>query len=244
MYKTTTNGEKSEHYFRCEAFQSSLSYYIPCRALLATGASTWEFNTKAWDELMLGKIFRDDEDSTKLFYVAEYKYFTDFRKFCFYCVPFMNAQSLENIAKDVDEYDDDFVHAVDYVHLRVQLYEMETNPLQTSSSNRNAISSMALKATDKAVSGSSKRMISVHKHPTKLQSDLAGRTFTTEGKKGKSYYVVEVKYLKEYKQVCCCCVPYTRGDDVEIAVEEARKANNYSDKSIFDCDYVRTRVDV
>ena len=42
----------------------------------------------------------------------------------------------------------------------------------------------------------------------------------------------------------CCCVPYTSGDNVELAVEEAREANDYSDKCIFDCDHVSTRVDV
>ena len=79
--------------------------------------------------------------------------------------------------------------------------------------------------------------------PSKNELNLVKKVFTDDVDDSLSYYVSEVKYDSEYEEVCCFCVPYDgdSGKAKELS-KSAKKANDYKEECIFDCDYVQSRV--
>ena len=55
----------------------------------------------------------------------------------------------------------------------------------------------------------------------------------------------EVKYSSEYDAVCCFCVPFDDdADKLKALADKAKATNQYGEDCIWDCDYVKGRVEV
>ena len=83
---------KNELHYQCRVGNcvesSSEVCYVSCRELLAKGASVWQFNSRPWNELLLGMTFVDPEDPSQLFYVAKVQRFVGAKNLRCYCVPY------------------------------------------------------------------------------------------------------------------------------------------------------------
>jgi hypothetical protein len=90
---------------------------------------------------LVHKIFTDDEDESKAYYVAEVRYFPDFNQVCCFCVPHTDknlqlAKDLASSAKYLNVYQDDHIFDCDYVSQRVTVYgqSMKSRKTKTKSS--------------------------------------------------------------------------------------------------------------
>ena len=248
-------GKKYEHYFQCVPFYSNDSIYFSCKTLLEKDACIWEFNQKLYDELIRGKVFADDEDSTALYYVADIKFYSDYGKVCCYCFPFdgdfEKARSIAAASVKNGTYEEENIWVREYVHARVDAYDTRFNlPVSSQTSVKDLpVSRGTSTSNPKTDKSTCKRATSgVTKEASKAQLKLLHKLFAVEGRggrSGKSYFVAEVKYMPEYDQVCCCCVHVQDGDlnNAMNLAAVARGRGSYKDNCVFDCDYVRIRVD-
>ena len=108
-----------------------------------------------------------------------------------------------------------------------------------------SVAQMSSNAPSEPISSTSKHVDSnVNKRASDRQLELVGKAFMTDGKSKKLYFVAEVKYLEDYEEVCCCCVPAKPGDvdGMKTLVEKAKKKGVYGSSCALDCEYVQRRV--
>ena len=80
--------------------------------------------------------------------------------------------------------------------------------------------------------------------PSKQQLKLLNKIFTDDEDDTLSFYVSEVKYFSDYGEICCFCVPYHGDvDEAKKLSKSATKKKKYDDDCIYDCDYVKGRVE-
>jgi hypothetical protein len=78
--------------------------------------------------------------------------------------------------------------------------------------------------------------------PSAEQLELLNKIFTDDEDESKTYYVAEVRYFPDFKQVCCFCVPYY-GDvaAAKLLAVNFRKSSN-ADDYIYDCKFVQKKL--
>lgn len=196
--------------------------------------------------MLRGKIFTDDEDDTKSYYVADVKYFKGYRQMCCLCVPFKdNLNDAKVLAEEAkrkqeDDHDEGLIFDCDFVHLRVDTYEGGSCSDFTAEKPTCESRVITTKSTTAANKRKSKEI------PTANQFNLLNKFFTNvEKKKRITYFVADVKFMEDFGGVCCCCVVHN-GDvkTTKQLAEQARRTNTYEDDYVFDCGYVKRRVDV
>ena len=102
VYKRDENGAIGETHAQCESSDSSTFCYIPTTSVLALD-NVWYFQRSRWNQLVVGRVFRDDEDLTKIFYVTDYRYFADRKQKCFHAVPYDSDEAKAKAMKDDED---------------------------------------------------------------------------------------------------------------------------------------------
>ena len=249
VYKRNESGAIGEPHYLCESTDSNKYSYFPTESLNSND-TVWSFMRDRWNKLAIGRVFRDDEDFTKMFYVTDCRYFPDRRLKCFHAVLYDGDEEKAKAMKDVA--DDDCVWDIDYVHQRIDAYDAEARPPATHATTsapsesmiRSSVTQTSRSARSEPKSGPSKRIFTESKKASDRQLQLVDKAFTTDGKNKKLYLVAEVKYIEEYDQVCCCCVSNKTGniDDMKLLAVDAKEKGVYGKNCVFDCTYVSRRV--
>ena len=141
--------------------------------------------------------------------------------------------------EDEDHNEDSIFHC-GYVHMRVDTYEGGSCSDYTAEKQTCESRVITTKSTTAANKRKSKEI------PTANQFNLLNKFFTNvEKKKRIIYFVADVKFMEDFGEVCCCCVVHN-GDvkTTKQLAEQARRTNTYEDDYVFDCGYVKRRVDV
>ena len=190
--------------------------YLSCKSVLRID-TVWEGEGKRWNELAVGKLFTDDADATKTYYVNEYIHHLDIKKRVFIAVPY-DGDVAKAKAIAVDE-NDDYIWDAQYVLERTDVYDAETRPSDsTSSLGHSDIRPNAVQGTKKSrhttnskstttpqavsnVSTTTQAVSNVVGNATEEELQLLGKLFALEGKRGSTYLVVEVS-TKWYAAVC------------------------------------------
>ena len=130
----SSDDDESDHYDKRVDVDGAVGLNsVEYRAVTSTSTTTTRSQPRrtgisSAQQRLLNRVFQDDEDDSKFFYVAEVKYFADFDQVCCFCVPYTGnldaAKALAECAKAANEYDDENIYDCVYVRGRIKAYEM------------------------------------------------------------------------------------------------------------------------